>query len=172
MAAPLAGAIEGRGRYLRPTSVRGRPVGGQNVGIEVIGLRDAQRIPQQLRDTFDMMMRRLEDSVEMACREVVPGGAEGRLGRQVHARLVHGEGRSNRIVVGTVGSEFARALNFGFTSTPKNGKQLAFTDDGVDFVRPRARVAGRHYFEKWLALTPAIVETVYERSFYNIKDFA
>jgi hypothetical protein len=170
--APLAAAVSGPGRYLRPTGVRTRPSAGQNIGIAIIGLRDAEKIPAQLRTTFDLMMRRLTHAVEVGCKEVVPGGPEGRLGRQVHARIVHGEGRSNRIVIGTIGSEFARALDRGFTSkaSTTGGKALRFSDSGSEFYRPKVHVAGRHFFAKWLALTPPLVESIYEASFYNIRD--
>lgn len=168
----LTGAVVGRGQYLRPTAVResGR-FGGQNIGIEIIGLRDALKIPEELSLAFTRMMLRLQQDVQTAARSVVPGSPEGRLGRTVHARLFRGGGVSNRVVVGTFGSEFARALNFGFTSTVKTGKSLrGFEDEGSTVFTRRVRVAGRHFFEKWLVITPPIVEAVYERSFYNIKD--
>lgn len=178
MAAPLAAAVAGRGHHLRATGVTGRAAGGRNISIQVIGLRDAAKVPEELRATFDAMMRRLEHNIETAAREVVPGGAEGTLGRQVHARTVRGKGVSNRIVIGTVGSEFAAALNRGFTAPSRNfnggeptGRSLrGFDAGGKTVFTRRVRVAGRHFYAKWLQLTPPIVEATYERSFYDIRD--
>lgn len=173
MAAPgLESAIVGRGKYLRPTSVTGRPAAGYNIAIQVTNLRDVQKIPEQLRATYVLMLERLRQSLERAARDVVPGSPTGRLGRTVHARLVSGGGVSNRLVIGTVGSDFAKALNRGFTSKAitTGGKALRFEDGGEVFYRPKVRVAGRHFYEKWLEITPPIVEAIYEQSFYNIKD--
>jgi hypothetical protein len=180
MPAPFESLVSGPGRYLRPTSVIGRDVAGQNVAIQIIGLRDCERIPFQLREAYEAMLRRLTTQVQHACRAVVPGGPDGKLGRQVHARIVHGGGVSNRIVVGTIGSQFARALDRGFTAPSSRfndgkptGKSLRGFEHGGKLVYTRrVRVAGRHFYPKWLALTPPIVEAVYDQSFYNIKDFA
>lgn len=166
----LAPAIAGRGRYLRPTAARvsGR-FGGQNIGIEIIGLRDCAKIPEQLRLTYEIMLQRLQTELTQMAKSVVPGGPDGRLGRQVHARMVRG-GSTQRIVIGTIGSEFARALDRGFTSKPKNAKALRFVIDGDVYFRMRVRVAGRHFLPKWVAMAPPIIEAVYDSSFYNIKD--
>jgi hypothetical protein len=165
----FAPAITGRGQYLRPTGVQPRMYAGQNIAIQVVGLRDAQRIPAQLQAAFQKMLIRLENQIQAACRAVVPGGPTGTLGRQVHARVVSGGGVSNRIVIGTIGSDFARSLNRGFTSTPKTAKALRFNEGGKVYFRMRARVSGKRFFEKWLVITPPIVEAVYDHSFYNIK---
>lgn len=161
----LSSAIEGRGRYLRPTTTRAMAGRGQNISIEVLGLRDAQRIPEHLARTYERMMIRLENDLQTAARAVVPGKSTGRLAMQVHARRV-----GSRIVIGTVGSQFARALNRGFTSTPKKARALRF-DDGGEVFTMRVKVAGRHFFEKWIALTDPIVESTYASSFYNIRDW-
>src|SRR5262249_40079345 len=58
----------------------------------------------------------------------------------------------------------------GFTSTAKTAKALRFEQEGQVFFRKRVRVRGRHYYEEWLAMTPPIVEAIYEASFYNIKE--
>lgn len=161
-------ALLGRGKYLRPTGVVGRPTtfGSRNIGIQIIGLREALLIPEELRAAYEMMMERLRESLQTMARSEVPGGPIGKLAFQVHARrLAH-----DRIVIGTVGSQFARALDRGFTSTAKTGKALRFEEDGTVFFRKRVRVAGRHFYAKWIESAPPIVEAVYEASFYNIKD--
>jgi hypothetical protein len=156
---------------LRTTTTRGsgRFV-GQNIGIEIIGLREAMKIPEELRATYEIMLRRLQVEVEAMAKSVVPGGANGTLGKQVHARIVRGGGTSQRLLIGTVGSEFARALDRGFTSKPQSARALRF-EEGQELVfTKRVRVAGRHFYAKWLAGTPPIVEAVYASSFYNIRD--
>jgi hypothetical protein len=161
----FASATVGRGRYLRSFGVRERMYKGQNIAFELINIRDVERIPMHLQRTYQQMMFRLEAELLAMAKSLVPGGPEGRLGRQVHAWRV-----GPRVVVGTVGSEFARALNRGFTSTPKTKRVLRFEEGGEVFFRPRTRVAGRHFFEAWLAAAGPIVEATYESSFYNIKD--
>ena len=157
-------ATVGRGKYLRSTRALPMAGLGRNVTFEVLGLREAALIPKQLRRAYDLMLRSLENELAAAARAVVPGGPGGRLGRQVHARRV-----GNRIVIGTVGSKFARALDRGFTSTPKTARALRFGDGGGTVFTMKTRVAGRHFFAKWIALTPPIVERTYNASFYNIK---
>ena len=97
-------------------------------------------------------------------RAVVPGGPTGKLALQVRTRrLTH-----DRIVLGTFGSQFARALDRGFTSTAKKGKALRFEDEGeVVFVK-RVHVGGRHFYAKWVAAAPKIIETCVA-SFRDIK---
>src|SRR6059058_350430 len=108
-------------------SVRSRPYKSGTIALEVVGLKKAARVPAELRGAYEKMLLALELSLVESYKSFVPGGANGRLGRQVGAkRLANG-----RIVVGTFGSRFARALNRGFTATAKQGKALRFqADDG------------------------------------------
>jgi hypothetical protein len=111
------------------------------------------------------MIYSLERALEESAKSVVPGGPEGKLGRKVHAHVVY----PHQIIIGTQGSAFARALNRGFTSTAKKGLALRFEVTGGERYRKRVRVAGRHFFEKWLELAPPIVDSVYRASFYDLK---
>jgi len=99
-------------------------------------------------------MRDIEELLVASFKSFVPGAPDGRLGRQVVAKRLS----RNQIVVGTFGSQFAKALNRGFTSTPKHGKALRFSDGSYSKY---ARVEGRHFFERALAAAPAIVESAY-----------
>ena len=164
----FASVVQGRGRYLRPTSVVPRAYAGQVIGLQILGLRETLRIPEELRWAYERMMLRLERALEQTCAELVPGGATGRLGRQVHARRL----QHDRIIIGTFGSQFAKALDRGFTSTPKKARALRFEDNGETVFTMRVRVRGRHFFAKWLAATPPIVEAIYDQSFYDIKSLA
>jgi|SRR5215831_1795850 len=165
----MPGAFEsatiGRGRYLRPTQVLPRAYAGQVLGLQITGLRETLLIPEELRAAYESMLLRLEGALTTMARSVVPGGPTGKLARQVHARRVG----PNRIVIGTFGSQFARALDRGFTSTPKKARALRFEDQGELVFTHRVKVAGRHFYEKWLASTPPIVEAIYDASFYDIK---
>lgn len=165
----FSGLTVGPGKYLRPTGVRNRVYAGQNIAIEIIGLREAARIPEELAAAYEKMLTRMEVGLQEMARAVVPGGPDGKLGRQVHARRVSHSGRT-AVVIGTIGSQFAKALNRGFTSTPKKAQALRFNESGKLVFSMRVHVAGRHFFEKWLEGSPSIVEAVYARSFYNIKE--
>lgn len=174
MAPPFASTIVGRGRYLRPTSARqSERFGGGNIGIEILGLRDAERIPEQLSASYQIMLERLRVELEQKARDVVPGGPGGTLGRQVHAHRIR-----NRILIGTVGSEFAAALDRGFTAPSKRfnqgkptGRSLrGFSHQGKTVYTRKIHVAGRHFYEKWLALTGPLVQRIYASSFHDITD--
>lgn len=157
---------------VRPTSVRSRPYAGNVIALEVLGLKSAERVPVELRAAYLKMLARLEEELVISYRSFVPGGPNGHLGRQVGAKRL----ASGRIVVGTFGSRFARALNRGFTapsarfraSHPNRVLHLN-TPGGPEYVR-RVVVRGRHFHEKALAAAPAVVEANYARWFFNIKD--
>jgi hypothetical protein len=158
-------ATLGRGHYLRPTRVIPGRMGGTNISVEIKGLRELERIPEQLQGAYDRMIVRLAEAAEKACAEVVPGGASGTLGRQVKGRVLS----RTDIVIGTVGSAFAKALDRGFTSKPKHAKALRFDTEGKLVFTMRSRVAGRHFFEKWLAIVPPLIEAIYDQEFYDVK---
>lgn len=150
-------------------SVRDRAYKSNTIALEVLGLRKAERVPRQLRTAYQKMMLRMEIELVASYKSFVPGGPNGRLGREVAAKRLAG----GRVVVGTFNSRFARALNRGFTSTAKKGKALRFEVEGGRVVyAKRVKVAGRHFHEKALAAAGPIVEANYDRFFYDIGDLA
>lgn len=151
---PRGGRVRSRG-YRR----------GGVIGLEVVGLRQAERIPPGLQQAFEGMMRHLESALVTDYRSFVPGSPTGRLGSQVQARRL----ARNTIVVGTFGSKFAKALNRGFTSKAirGGGKALRF-DDGS--FRRVVHVEGKHFHEKALVSAPPIVEAIYMDFFYDPRE--
>ena len=132
--------------------IRSRPYAGQVVALQVV-TRDIDRIPVGLKRAYQKMLRELQIALVANYKAQVPGAANGRLGRHVAAkRLKRG------VVVGVFGTEFARSLNYGFTSIAKNRKALKITLDGGDVIfRKRVKVAGRHYHERAILTSGPIV---------------
>jgi len=153
-------------RAPRSGIARGRPYAGGVLALEVIGLRQAERIPEGLQDAYAGMMRRLETQLVDGYRAVVPGRPLGRLGIQVQSRrLARGS-----IVVGTFGSKFAKALDRGFTSKPKNKRALRFNVGGTKKFAARVHVEGKHFHEKAIADASLIVEAVYMDFFFDPRE--
>lgn len=161
-----AGFLSGLRFRRSAVTPRSRGYAGQVISLEV-NVRDIERIPIGLRKAYEEMLTRLEVALVANYREHVPGDPMGRLGRQVAAKRLR-----KQVVVGTWGSEFAKALNRGFTATAKKGKALRFEINGEVIYRKRVRVPGKHFHEAAIATTPPIVEAIYEMSFFRVEDLA
>lgn len=148
-------------------AARSRAYAGQTLALEIVGLRQAERIPAELQAAYQGMMSALETELVASFRSFVPGAPMGRLGRQVQSRRLS----NGRIVVGTFGSRFAAALDRGFTSSTESGRALRFVDNGQVFYRRRIHVRGRHFFAKAIAASDPIVKANYFAFFDNLRRF-
>lgn len=153
-------------RFPRSAGVRNRPYAGQVVALQIT-TRDIERIPSNLRRAYRKMLRELSVALVANYKSEVPGRPNGRLGRHVASKQLR-----RSVVVGVFGTEFARALNRGFTSKAKNKKVLRFVVDGEVLYRPRTRTAGRRFHEAAIASSGPIVEAIYEMAFTRVEDLA
>lgn len=140
--------------------------GGKDFSVAVEGLAELAAIPGWLeegqRKFLELGATRLRDEVARKA----PGGARGRAGRDVEAKVLS----STRAVIRSKGWIGAKTLERGATIKPKKKGGALKLSDGR-FVRGKVVVKGRGYFKKGLRPRSKIIRQAYSEAFDDLHQY-
>lgn len=143
--------------------------GGNAFSVSVSGLEELAKIPGFLEDGQRILLGRSTKRIAEEIAKRAPGGAGGKAGRDVEARVL----TSKTAVIRSKGFEGAKVLERGGFIRSKRGPGTAVKfkgEAGEVFVRyPRGvRIKARGYFRKGLRTRGKIVREAFAEGFREL----